>query len=142
MSKAAWIGAGIGYVSWVFALAAVVIGSGDTEALLEVALPALVVSLGLFASLVVGGELLHRRGDRPVFMRFLFGRLTFDVGLLGELLRHWFLPRLAEDPGNLDAVQTARGVVEVPMLLGWPLALVGVVLLFSVARQLLRPPPL
>ena len=142
MSKAAWIGTGLGYTGWVLALAVVVLSSGDTGALLDAVLPALVISLGLFGSVVVAGELLHQRGDRGAFLQFVFGRVAFDVGLLGELLRHWILPRLAAEPGALETIERTGGLTEVPMLLGWPLALVGAAVLLSLARRLLRTPPL
>ena len=135
------IGTGLGYFGWVMGLAIVVLRSGDWAAVVDVLLPATVVTAGLFGSLVIclvpftGSE---RRAD---LLWVLFGRLAFDFGLIGTLLRQWILPRLSEDAGNLDALRSTGSTVEVPLLLGWPMMAAGAVLLTLSARRLLRTNP-
>lgn len=137
LPSAALIGTCVGFCAWAVLLVGMLAFHGDWQGVLRVALPALLLSLGLwlvFTAVMVGAGAVF--GDRrgPA-LQATVGALLVALAVLLWFAAAVVLPYLHVNQAYRDALQSTGSVAEVPEWLPWLCCLVGVVLL---ARPVLR----
>jgi len=140
-SPASYLGALIGYTAWALSLAVVCLFAGRPEWLLELCLPALLISFGLALGTIALLRLveIHFPGDRTFFQRCLRARLLCDIGLLLLLCTEWLLPILRADEELVRILGSSLGAtIHFPGQIGMICLLIGCVLSISAIRRVMR----
>ena len=135
-----YLGSLIGYVAWVFALAGACVLADRGEWLLELCLPALLISLGLALGTILTLGFVDRfyPRDKSFFQFCLWARLTSDIGILLLLNTEWLLPMLREDAGFAEIMGISlSATIHFPGWVGVICLAVGSVLSVMAARRVI-----
>jgi len=135
-----YAGALIGYVAWTFALALVCILADRAEWILELCLPALLISLGLALGTILTLGFIDRfyPKDQGFFQLCLWARLTSDIGILFLLNTEWLLPILREDAELVEIMSSSlSATIHFPSWVGMICLAVGCVLSVMAARRVI-----
>lgn len=138
-----YLGGIVGYLAWVFALAVVCLIGGRAEWLLELCLPAFLLSLSLALATTVTLELVRQRfPEEPFRLQLaLWGRLLCDIGILLGINVVWILPALREDDEIIDFLGLSlQATTAVPVWIPLFCLLLGASITVAVAKQILSAP--
>lgn len=148
LSRGARIGIVVGCCSWSLALTVLCVATGRFDALLPVAAPALLASVGVSLLLLLVVELSARvlmRCESEVDARtrtgITMGACWIACGLLALVAEALVVPLLAADPALADSARASGGVMSLPRWIPMALLAIGSWLVFRALRAIARAQP-
>lgn len=126
----AYAGATVGVCGWVLGLVVACLATGEYGLLLTLALPGLLLSLGLSALLIAFLERRRRRGVAAArYGAAVAGGCLLLLAALGAVLRLWVMPRLLQSERLREFLATTQSAVSIPWAVVAACAAAGTLLL-------------